>query len=180
MSHCIERGCDELAIARGLCRRHYRAWYRNHPDEVNPNRDRRDPIELFASHVDASGDCWVWTGTTIRNTRYGLFSHLGRNYPAHRWLWEHLYGALASSEELDHLCRNRPCVNPLHLEPVTRLVNVHRSTTPGMLVVRSGVCSRGHSMDDAYEGKNGRRCRTCTNERNLRYWRERQANGATA
>ena len=78
--------------------------------------------------VDASGDCWLWTGY-ITPLGYGTLTvrRLGRGFKAHRLVYELLVGPIPVGLELDHLCRNTRCVNPDHLEPVTHAENMRRS-----------------------------------------------------
>ena len=87
----------------------------------------------FFRFVDIRDDgCWWWTGTTGgSNARYGYFnpttSQWGKKVPAHRWLYEAIGNFIPDGLELDHLCRNKLCVNPAHLEPVTHAENRKRS-----------------------------------------------------
>ncbi len=71
--------------------------------------------------------CWIWQ-RGIGNEGYGTTYERGTGRPllAHRVYFEHHKGAIPEGLELDHLCRNRPCVNPAHLEPVTGATNVQR------------------------------------------------------
>lgn len=71
------------------------------------------------------GDCWVFTGSTIKG--YGHIGSTGKVVIAHRLAWEQRYGQVPDGLELDHLCRVRPCCNPDHLEPVTTYENIRRS-----------------------------------------------------
>src|SRR6185369_15212594 len=64
--------------------------------------------------------CWTWKGTLYQG--YGRFGSIA----AHRWLYQRLHGPLSKNLVLDHLCRNRSCVNPLHLEPVSNVENIRR------------------------------------------------------
>lgn len=83
----------------------------------------------------------------------------------HRAEYERLVGPIPDGLELDHLCRNRACVNVLHLEPVTRSVNTFRGDHPNR---RVSVCPQGHpySGDNLYQTPQGRRmCRTCMRAR---------------
>lgn len=88
---------------------------------------RRTARERFWSRVerDMAGGCWLWTGAANGNG-YGAFRLDGRNVPVHRMAWELLRGPIAPGQVIDHLCRVKLCVNPLHLEPVPAAVNVRR------------------------------------------------------
>lgn len=86
------------------------------------------PLERFLAKVDAPPDllsCWEWRGARSR-TGYGVF-HAGPGLAlAHRFAFEQLVGPVADGLDLDHLCRNRGCVRPEHLEPCTRAENLRR------------------------------------------------------
>lgn len=88
---------------------------------------RRTPEERLATsyEVDEKG-CWRWTGrhTTLG---YGQLHVGGRDYLAHRLMYERDRGPIPSGLELDHLCRVRDCVNPAHLEAVSHAENIRRS-----------------------------------------------------
>lgn len=71
------------------------------------------------------GDCWHWTAAT-NHKGYGRVFWEGRNALAHRVVYEELVGELDPELTLDHLCMNTACVNPDHLEQVTRLENKRR------------------------------------------------------
>lgn len=97
------------------------------------NKKFKDPDERFWSKVDASAPCWVWTAASA-GKGYGKFT-LSANgktrYPlAHRYSWELLVGPIPEGMTLDHLCKNRKCVNPDHLEVVTQAVNCLRGESP--------------------------------------------------
>jgi hypothetical protein len=135
----------------------------------------RDPLERFWSTVDkdGSGDCWLWNGV-VSSTGYGVFSlHEERVY-AHRYAYEASVGPIPEGKELDHLCRVRRCVNPSHLEPVSRLVNILRGESRQAICRRTGRCSKGHLLEgaNAYTiptRPNSIICRTCKIEANRRY-----------
>ena len=75
--------------------------------------------------VDGSTGCWVWQAETTNG--YGRFKASKKKHRAHRWAYISLVGPIPANLDLDHLCRNRSCVNPKHLEPVTRRENLLRS-----------------------------------------------------
>lgn len=75
--------------------------------------------------VDPETGCWNFTGSVSKDG-YGRRSFDGKMTTAHRSVYEQLRGPIPDGLDLDHLCRNRRCVNPDHLEPVTRRVNVMR------------------------------------------------------
>jgi hypothetical protein len=75
--------------------------------------------------LDEGTGCWDWQLYKIP-TGYGQVRVANRLYPAHRFYYEEKYGPVPEGYVLDHLCRNRGCVNPDHLEPVTQRENVRR------------------------------------------------------
>jgi hypothetical protein len=88
----------------------------------------RAKIDTTSGPVFEGTRCWVWTGA-ISSKGYGSCWHNGSARQAHLVVWEMLFGRLRGRKrELDHRCRNRPCSNPAHLEPVTRGENNRRST----------------------------------------------------
>lgn len=86
----------------------------------------RPCFDRFMGKVEASPLCWEWRGRRTSDG-YGLF-RIGRSDRyAHRFAWSALVGPIPAGLELDHLCRNRGCVNPAHLQPVAHAENVRRS-----------------------------------------------------
>lgn len=91
----------------------------------------RPIAERFWEKVDL-GLCWEWTAFRDVNGygRFGVGSRTAgtaRVMQAHRWAWEHLVGPVPPGLELDHLCGNKGCVNPDHLEPVAHDENMRRA-----------------------------------------------------
>ena len=123
--------------------------------------------QQFWDHVDASGDCWVWTGTLSHG--YGSLWIPGRIHVfAHRYAYELLVGPIPKGLQIDHRCRNLVCVNPDHLEVVTISENVMRGQGFAARHARKTRCKRGHPFDEAntYLVKGGgRTCRRCHADR---------------
>lgn len=119
------------------------------------------------------GNCWEWQGAI--SDGYGTFSLArpiyrvkGRMVKAYRWSYEYLIGQIPKTLELDHLCRNRACVNPAHMEPVTNLVNGMRGVGMGAINAMKLFCKRGHPLSGENlgiisnpKGTLWRRCRAC-------------------
>lgn len=132
-------------------------------------------LELrFWAKVRQQDECWQWTAY-VHPEGYGRFRVGQRVLQAHRWSYEYLVGPIPEGLEIDHLCRNRACVRPDHLEPVTTEENIRR----GELYLVSGAkthCPQRHEYtpENTYVRPNGsRQCRTCKREQ-LRAWRGRQ------
>ncbi len=117
--------------------------------------------------------CWEWQGAMREG--YGVILVDGRLKPAHQVSYELYVGPIPEGKELDHLCRNHPCVRPRHLEPVTRSENILRGNGPEVTRRRHKAvthCPKGHEYtpENTYlykhpKGYTLRDCRACTNER---------------
>lgn len=126
----------------------------------------RSRADRFWEKVRQDGACWVWTGA-LQPGGYGYFSvGEGRYTGAHRWAYEFLVAPIPDGLVIDHLCRNRKCVNPYHLEPVPQRVNVARGIGVGR--PRMSTCRKGHDLTpenvETRKG-GGRRCITCRRAR---------------
>jgi hypothetical protein len=126
--------------------------------------------------VDLSTKCWNWTAAVSAGS-YGSIYYEGRMQKAHRVMWRLERGEIPEGLDLDHLCRNRLCVNPAHLEPVTRSENLRRSP---LMDRHSGIthCVRGHEFtaeNTRHKPGNGHRvCKECM-RMHVRNWRARNA-----
>lgn len=148
-------------------------------DEDVPSRNGRKGVVRVTvaerlerlSIPEPNSGCTLWLGS-LDAGGYGKVKGVDTQAPqmAHRVAYETFVGPIPEGLQIDHLCRNRACINPQHLEPVTPLVNMQRS-----LAVRGRLtaCKRGHPFDteNTYRtNKGGRVCRTC----NLAHHRAKQ------
>lgn len=118
---------------------------------------------------ESLGPCWVWTASKMRNG-YGQIVIRRKHRAAHRAAYEDAFGPVDRTLDIDHLCRNRACCNPTHLEAVTHRENMRRGDVGGHAQRRKTHCPQGHSYDDAYRyrGRDGswrRECRACAREK---------------
>lgn len=121
-------------------------------------------ITRFLAKVDSSDKfgCWGWTAGRRRG--YGNFWISNKNIPAHRISYQIFCGTIPEGLHIDHLCRNKGCVNPAHLEAVTCRENILRGVGPSAKHAKKTHCNRGHPLkgDNLYRTPDGRRnCRTC-------------------
>lgn len=133
----------------------------------------------WTTYTERSGDCIVWVRTKDQHG-YGMVSLEGKNRRAHRVAWVGTHGQdIPEGLTLDHLCRNRACVNPEHLEPVTHRENILRGENHVAVRAAMTHCPKGHPLSgdnlDRWNAEQGkRRCRACVNE-NARNYRARKA-----
>lgn len=120
-----------------------------------------ESVALFPSRwlVVESG-CWIWQGSTSSEG----YARWGIQY-VHRLAVRRSGREIPEGYQVDHLCRVRSCVNPAHLEVVTRLVNIMRGASRGAVSVRTNRCIRGHEWTAANTylrpDGGGRQCRAC-------------------
>lgn len=146
-------------------------------------KPRRPLAERFWEKVDKTGDdCWPWMYARDKGG-YGRFvlSQQHRSVLAHRIAYELGVGPIPDGTEIDHLCRNRACCNPIHLEAVSHQINILRgdykagSRGRGKQQEAKTHCPKGH----AYAGDNlilqkrgGRVCKICLKKAQWRYYHE--------
>ena len=131
--------------------------------------------------VEITDSCWLWHGT-CSSEGYARFytgqNDLGRStyQYVHRLSFELFKGQIEDGLEIDHLCRVRNCINPEHMEVVTRSVNVLRGIGPPALNARKDHCIHGHPLSgDNLRVQNRKRwCRECDRLKHLEARRSRK------
>ncbi len=129
-------------------------------------KPRRSAIWRFFEKIEISEirfyngtPCWEWIG--CKSNGYGQFKVDGRRgakkSSPHQYAYDAFVGEMPEGCEVDHLCRNRGCANPLHLEAVSRAENMIRLST------RRTHCKQGHELteENTYVSGNKRKCRQC-------------------
>lgn len=129
---CSVEGCERKYYCKELCHPHYeRLRSKGTLNLAKPLGILGNPEKRFWLKVDKNGPggCWLWTSTLIKGG-YGRFGLNGRHVLAHRYSYELNVGPIPEGMEIDHVydrgCRHRNCVNPAHLEPVTKDENIRR------------------------------------------------------
>ena len=124
--------------------------------------------EKMRPWIRIEGECWIWT-KSVNKDGYGLcWNPILKDIHSHRVAYMLLVGAIPKGLTLDHLCRNRACCNPAHLEPVTVRVNNLRGVGICAINARKTHCKNGHDITDPTaislrpcRGRFARRCKVC-------------------
>ena len=131
---------------------------------------------LAAKYVVDENGCWLWQGA-LNWGGYGQFWLNGRRMNVHRASYLLHVGPIPDGLDLDHLCRVRHCINPAHLEPVTRSENLLRGNVGGYLRDVE-TCPQGHAYDESntyHDSRGWRGCRKCRRDAANRYHKQRRA-----
>ncbi len=107
-------------------------------------------------------DCWEWR--SLDDKGYGKVKHNGKTGGAHRYVWSLVHGDPPKDLELDHLCRNRACCNPEHLEPVTAKENIRRK-----LIAMNVIWCAKHQQNKGRDPQGKLRCLPCRAEQARTY-----------
>jgi len=116
-------------------------------------------LHTFLGNVRREDECWIWTARLHQG--YGVYG----GKVAHREAYKRLVGPIPDGLELDHICRRPPCVNPLHMQPVTRSENARRRFA---LITH---CKHGHEFtpENTRVAAGSRHCRSCDRRRQVEY-----------
>jgi len=149
------------------------------PETPTPTVTKADTLPHFLrDNLFVTEGCWLWTAG--KSAGYGRSRYeRGKTRRAHRRVYELLIGPVPEGLELDHLCRNRACCNPWHLEPVTHRENILRGESPMALCAKKTTCVAGHpfSKHGHINVRGDRVCLVCDAIR-ARNYRRRTREGA--
>lgn len=118
------------------------------------------------SKVQVTEGCWNWLGNINTKTKYGRYCKNYKQVLAHRYSYTIHVGELVDGMVIDHICRNRKCVNPKHLRQVTRAINaIENNDSPVATNLLKKTCPLGHELSYMVaKNRNPYRiCKTCRN-----------------
>jgi hypothetical protein len=157
----METGCPTSENVGTASRRAAGDWtlVRVHA-RVTSMKSRTTWLEVLFSKINKNGPipanrpdlgpCWVWTSYVMKGNRHGYGrtrDFLGKNKYVHIIVYEEMIGSVPNGKQLDHLCRNRPCCNPTHVEPVTCRENLARGDSWKFQASKTH-CPKGHPYDE--------------------------------
>lgn len=137
----------------------------------------KDLARAFSGAFTPSANgCLEWTRYRNRDG-YGIVNYGRKSHLAHRAFYQMMIGPIPAGATLDHLCRNRCCINPAHLEPVSPVENVMRGEGFAARNARKTHCVHGHpfSAENTYWEGRKRHCQTCKTLTNRRHSAARSA-----
>ena len=121
----------------------------------------------FFSKVKQTDNCWIWTGATS-SKGYGTITVNNKTHSTHRLSYELFKRLIPTGLTIDHLCRNKLCVNPDHLEAVTNKVNILRGIGLTAINSRKTHCPRGHQFTGKRDNLGSRICLICNRTKSKR------------
>lgn len=154
-------------------RRHDDGWYGpwwfpvvrktafNKPKTALPVGEEESIKARLLPQIDESEGCWNWNGVVSKG--YGLIKIHSRSVRVHRLMYEVFIGPIPEGFVIDHLCKNKKCVNPDHLEAVTSRENTLRGDGITAKQARQKMCMRGHELPKFRSGR--RQCKKCAKDR---------------
>lgn len=185
---CLVSDCTRDFEAKGYCLPHYLKFHKYGDPLASRPRNKGYPTsnEIFALSASKSGilesNCLVIEKQLINGyaTKTRVINNRPNTIVLHRVVYNELIEIIPFGLHIDHLCRNRNCINPEHLEAVTPKENILRGISPPAQLARRIYCNNGHELThkNSYcrPGKNQRCCRTCRSAQHAisnRKYRER-------
>lgn len=141
---CVVDGCEQEQKYAHMCSLHYQRMHKHGSTEARTMRGLTAVERTRARSVVTSSGCWEFQGCKTWQG-YGHIRDGGKMRLTHVVMYEEKYGPKPEGSSLDHLCRNRPCCNPDHLEPVTHAENVRRGV--------SSVVAKARMIQDPVTGR---------------------------
>ena len=132
-------------------------------------------MDRFFNKVQKTETCWNWLGS-VSDSGYGLFRYMGKTQKAHRVSYILFHGSIDPQLVIDHLCKNKACVNPKHLDLVLQVENVRRGLAGKINNPQSSklVCPMGHEYSGINKSRH-RICHKCKVIRQLAYVQRKRA-----
>lgn len=172
---CIVDGCLRSDIrGRGYCSMHYERNRKfGSPGDAQGKTSKGSLIERIMDKVSVDHNgCWIWMGH-LNRFGYGTYNFAKyysekKSILVHRWVWEYFKEPIKDELTVDHLCRVHNCVNPEHMEIVTKGENTLRGNAFTAINARKTHCPSGHEYtkeNTLRANKNARRCAICTRKR---------------
>ena len=146
----------------------------------------KNSIDRIISKIDFPNDitkCWKFTNNSTSGG-YKQLSVNSRTQMAHRVIYALFIEKIPSKLQSDHLCRNRGCVNPTHIEPVSQKINILRGYGPCAINSKKEKCKRGHPFtpDNIITQRSfkphWRQCKQCEIKRNKERYKKEKQNGS--